>query len=144
MDIADFKQLLNSNGLKATLSRLKIFAVFSAHNNAITQVDIEQEMEKHADRVTLYRTLRTFERYGIIHRIIGGNGIPNFALNLSPPGRENKKPSMQHLHFSCLKCKSVYCLNDRSVPQVTLPASYEVYSLNMVVTGVCRMCNRKA
>jgi Fur family ferric uptake transcriptional regulator len=143
MNIADFKRLLNSRGLKATSSRLRMFAVLSAHDNAINQADIELAMKTHADRATFYRTLRAFERYGIIHRIVSGNGVPNFALSLHSSIQNGKDGSIQHLHFNCIICGNLYCLTDASLPKITLPDDYKVYSLDMVMAGVCSICNHK-
>jgi Fur family transcriptional regulator, ferric uptake regulator len=113
--------------------------IFLASGKAITAVELLALTDRIFDRVTVYRTLRSFEDVGIIHRIFGANSAPSFAL--STVGKAPfEKSAEQHLHFSCIKCNSVYCLDDQLVPSVTLPDKYEVLSLNMIVIGVCKFC----
>ena len=65
----DYKQLLKSNGLKATPARLAVLEAYGAVNYALSQVDLEEQLKDQFDRVTLYRTLNAFIEAGIIHRV---------------------------------------------------------------------------
>jgi Fur family ferric uptake transcriptional regulator len=139
MNMNEIKQMLKPYGLKLTLPRLKVIEVFLANDKAVTYGEVLRLTEETFDRVTIYRTLKSFEDLGIIHRIVGANSSPNYAL--SGAGKTNtEKPRRQHLHFSCIKCNGVYCLDDHLVPQVILPDIYEVHSLNMIVIGICNKC----
>jgi Fur family ferric uptake transcriptional regulator len=143
MNKQKIKQLLKPFALKLTLPRLKLLEIFLSHDKAITVAELLTLTEHIFDRVTVYRTLKSFEDFGIIHRIVGPHGSPNYAL--SGLGEMNPaKSSGHHLHFSCIKCNGVYCLDDQLVPPVNLPDIYEVHSLNMLVVGICRCCNENS
>ena len=140
MNINDLKHLLKKNRLKLTSTRLRVLELFLANDRALTVTDFSRLTNDLFDRVSLYRTLKTFEDAGIIHRIIGVSNASSYAL--SQIRKIVEQPRLdQHLHFSCIQCSSVYCLDDQSVPTVILPDIYEVYSLSMTVIGICRFCN---
>jgi Fur family ferric uptake transcriptional regulator len=144
MDINKIKKLLKSYGLKLTLCRYKLFEILSSADRALTYGEFLKLTGNSIDRVSLYRTLKSFEDLGIIHRVLGADGTSNYALSYSENAAlEIEKPNAQHLHFSCIICHGVFCLDTELVPAVSLPDAYEVHSLNMTVTGVCRSCNNK-
>jgi len=142
MNMKEIKQLLKPYGLKLTLPRLKVVEIFLSNNTALTCAELLRLTNEVFDRVSVYRTLKAFEEAGIIHRIVGATSSPSYALShLGKPEKEPNHP--QHLHFSCIKCNCVYCLDDQLVPSVTLPDIYDVHSLSMTVVGICRNCNGK-
>ena len=98
--------------------------------------DLEQKFEK-ADKVTLYRTLKTFEENKLIHSIDDGTGSVKYALC-----KETCQfhPEDLHVHFLCTKCKQTYCLTDIPVPSVNLPVHFTLETINMVVKGICVNC----
>jgi Fur family ferric uptake transcriptional regulator len=142
MNMKEIKYWLKPYGLKLTLPRLKVLEIFLSNNKAVTYAELLRLTEQVFDRVTVYRTLRAFEDLGIIHRIVGINSSVIYALTIISKA-DKKKPHQQHLHFSCIKCNGVYCLDDQLVPSITLPDIYEVHSLSMMVTGICHICNEK-
>ncbi len=140
MNPKEIKDRLKQYGLNLTLTRLKVLEVFLTKDRAVTYGELLKLTDKALDRITVYRTLKMFEELGIIHKIYTVSGLPNYALSNFED--ERIIPNInQHLHFSCIKCKCVYCLDDQLVPAITLPDVYEIHSLNMVVIGVCRNCN---
>jgi Fur family ferric uptake transcriptional regulator len=139
MNIKEIKKLLKPYGLKLTLCRFKLFEIFLSKDRAITYTEILQLTEHSIDRVTVYRTLKAFEDLGVIHRVIATDGSSNYALSQA----DNKTNANQHLHFNCIKCHGVFCLDDQQVPAVSLPAAYEVHALTMTVVGICKKCSCK-
>ncbi len=62
MDVTQqYKQLLTQHSLKITVPRLSVLAVLHSRAMATSQPDLEQLLGTQIDRVTLYRTLSTFE-----------------------------------------------------------------------------------
>jgi len=142
MKMKEIKELLKLYGLKLTLTRLKVLEIFFANDRAVTTADLLRLTEDAFDRVTMYRTLKSFEDIGIIHRIVGANNSTNYALS----GFGKAHPDLrckQHLHFSCIQCRGVFCMDGQSIPVITLPDIYEVHSLNMIVVGICDKCRGK-
>ena len=62
----DSDQLLHQHQLRKTPVRKEVLDVFLSRSEAVSQQYIEQHFDA-IDRVTLYRTLKTFEQKGIIH-----------------------------------------------------------------------------
>ena len=113
-----------------------VLKVLSEQSAAISLADLEQKFEK-VDKVTLYRTLKTFEENKLIHSIDDGTGSVKYALC-----KETCQchPEDLHVHFLCTKCKQTYCLTDIPVPSVNLPTRFTLETINMVVKGICVNC----
>ena len=71
-------QLLKRN-IKATAMRLLVLDFISRNPSAISLKDLEGGLES-TDRVTLFRTLKTFEEHKIIHSIDDGSCSLKYAL----------------------------------------------------------------
>jgi len=66
--------------LRKTNIRKEVLESFiSSEGRALSHSQLELMLED-TDRVTLYRTLKTFEQKGIIHQAVDGSGIMKFAL----------------------------------------------------------------
>lgn len=129
---------LENRNIKPTAMRELVLMVLSEQTAAISLADLEQTFEK-ADKVTLYRTLKTFVENKLIHSIDDGTGSIKYALC-----KETCQchPKDLHVHFLCTKCKKTYCLNDIPVPFIKLPTLFTLENINMVVKGVCSNCYR--
>lgn len=127
---------LENRNIKPTAMRELVLKVLSEQATAISLSDLEQTFEK-ADKVTLYRTLKTFEENKLIHSIDDGTGSVKYALC-----KETCQchPEDLHVHFLCTKCKKTYCLTDIPVPSVNLPTHFTLETINMVVKGICVNC----
>jgi Fur family ferric uptake transcriptional regulator len=114
-----------------------VLKVLSEQSAAISLADLEQKFEK-VDKVTLYRTLKTFEENKLIHSIDDGTGSVKYALC-----KETCQchPEDLHVHFLCTKCQQTYCLNDISIPSIALPLNFKLETINMVMKGVCSNCD---
>lgn len=122
--------------IKPTAMRELVLKVLSEQKNAVSLADIEKVFDK-ADKVTLYRTLKTFEENKLIHSIDDGTGSVKYALCKETC---ECNPNDLHVHFLCIKCQRTYCLNDISIPEIILPASFKLETINMVVKGICVNC----
>ncbi|PST83352.1 Fur family transcriptional regulator [Pedobacter yulinensis] len=134
--------LLVKNGLKKTGARLRVLDILSGSEAAASQPDIEHVVGKDIDRVTLYRILKTFEEKGIIHRIIDNQGTANYAFchnNCSEHAHHD-----EHLHFNCVNCQKVYCIDNAHLPhfKLNLPPGFSLQQLSFVATGRCENCSK--
>lgn len=64
---------LTNKHVKPTAMRELVLKILSEQTNAVSLADIESIFDK-ADKVTLYRTLKTFEENKLIHSIDDGTG----------------------------------------------------------------------
>jgi Fur family ferric uptake transcriptional regulator len=135
-----FEDLLAKHHLKKTAARLRVLAMLSSKAFATSQPDLEEVMVD-VDRGTLYRILSTFEEKGIIHKVFDLNGTANYALCNS--SCEEHHHHDEHLHFNCIVCNNVYCLNDLDLPNLNLPAGFQSLNFSLSATGICPKCNKK-
>ena len=134
----ELDDILHSRNIKPTAMRELVLKIFSEQSVAISLSDLEHQFEK-ADRITLFRTLKTFEANKLIHRIEDGTGSVKYAMCNNSC---QCNPEDLHVHFHCTICGNTYCLDDNIIPSVILPADFELQSINMVVKGVCAACHR--
>ncbi|MBD1394384.1 Fur family transcriptional regulator [Mucilaginibacter glaciei] len=135
-----FEDLLDKHQLKKTAPRLRVLSMMYSKNTATSQPDLESVMND-IDRVTLYRILNVFEEKGIIHKVFDLNGTANYAVCHSDCGANHHHD--EHLHFNCTGCKNVYCLNELTLPAITLPAGFRAEDFTLYASGLCPRCDKK-
>ncbi len=132
------KVLVNA-GLKKTRARIYVLDKISASQWALSHKELEDNAPQELDRVTIYRTLNTFEEQGIIHKILGEEGISHFAMCAHSCGHKHHEDN--HVHFHCNKCKKIYCLEDFNVSNITAPPKFVIQKSDLKLEGTCGSCN---
>jgi Fur family transcriptional regulator, ferric uptake regulator len=135
-------QMLTRHKLRHTPVRRAVLQVLSRSPFALSGHEIEQQMGSDVDRITLYRTLKTFEESGLIHRVIDTTDTVRYAacsVECSAHAHFD-----DHVHFKCTCCQHIYCLTQVAIPAVTLPSGFEVAARNYLLSGVCQECQAKA
>jgi len=128
---------LTAKDIQPTAMRLLVLDYLLQQDSAITLTGLEKGLYP-ADRITIYRTLKTFEDKGIIHSIEDGSGATKYAMckeECSIGGHHDL-----HVHFYCNNCKNTFCLPRTSIPEVELPSNFAPLEYNLVVKGVCPDC----
>jgi|SRR5690606_1504134 Fur family ferric uptake transcriptional regulator len=131
-------RLLKSFDMRSTPSRLEILTLFLKTQYALSHGDIEKEVSNSLDRVTVYRTLRTFLDKGLIHKVLDDEGSLKYALcteACSSAGHHH-----DHVHFKCTVCGQTNCL-DIELPGLRLPKGYRPQEINILVQGICERCS---
>lgn len=132
------RELLKKNHMSVTDSRLQILELFCNAPGALAHADIEKKASDKIDRVTIYRTLQTFEEKGLIHTIPTADNSIKYALCKDHCAEGHHHDN--HVHFVCDKCGKTICLEDVHVPDVKLPGGFVPHQSNMVVNGICQDC----
>lgn len=128
---------LEEKKIKPTTMRLLVLKQLIETNTAISLSNLESKFDQ-ADKITLYRTLKTFEEKRLIHSIEDGSGAVKYAL--CEEGCECA-PEDQHVHFHCTKCSETYCFNQTKIPNTKIPSGFLPSSASMVYKGVCPNCS---
>ncbi len=134
----EIEKVLEERKIRPTAMRLLIYKFMAQKEVAMALTDIENAFTQ-ADRTTLYRTLKTFEQYGVVHQIDDGTGVAKYAL--CEPGCNCEIAQDLHLHFHCNHCHETSCLTTHKIPQINLPEGYLAEDVNLVVTGICEKCS---
>lgn len=130
--------ILKDFELRKTKSREDILRLFIDNEFALSQSDIENQLSHSLDRVTVYRTVKTFLEKGLIHKILSDEGSPKYAL--CPDECAETEHHHEHVHFKCEECGQTTCIDNIDVPKVTLPAGYDYKESNLLVSGICPEC----
>ncbi|HYG17690.1 MAG TPA: transcriptional repressor [Ohtaekwangia sp.] len=130
-------RLLKTFRLRSTPSRQEILYLFLRKDHALSHSDIEKEIKNELDRVTVYRTLKTFLDKGLIHKVLDDEGSLKYALcneACSTTGHHH-----DHVHFKCVRCGQTSCL-DVEIPAIRLPKGYLHNEINLLIQGTCDRC----
>jgi len=131
-------RLLKTYRLRSTPNRQEILHLFLEKDYALSHNDIEKAIENALDRVTVYRTLKTFLDKGLIHKVLDDEGSLKYALcNDACTSAEHHH---DHVHFKCTKCGQTNCLNIE-VPPIKLPKGYKPNEINLLIQGICQLCS---
>lgn len=130
-------KILEQKAVRITPMRQLLLEYFLENNGAFGLLEMENAFPK-SDRVTMYRTLKTFEQKGIVHSINNGTGEVKYALcdeHCTPIHHLD-----QHPHFQCEQCKRVTCIDSLVIPKMELPQGYLSKEITMMIKGVCPDC----
>lgn len=130
-------KILEEKAVRITPMRQLLLEYFLQHEGTFGLIELENAFPK-SDRITMYRTLKTFEEKGIIHGINNGTGEVKYALcdeHCTPIHHID-----QHPHFQCEQCKRVTCIDSLVIPKMELPQGYLSKEITMMIKGVCPDC----
>jgi Fur family ferric uptake transcriptional regulator len=133
-------QILKENNFSLTLGRRKVLDHFLKAEYALAHADIEKELQERINRITVYRTLRSFFEVGLIHLIPTTDNSIKYALTKQVQHQHNIHTN--DVHFVCTNCNKTTCLNHTTVPVVKLPRHYKAEINEMIITGTCSECNK--
>ena len=131
-------QLLKDFRLRTTANRQTILHLFLQKDHALSHGDIEKEIDNALDRVTVYRTIKTFLDKGLIHKVLDDEGTLKYAI--CTKACTSKGHHHDHVHFKCIICGQTNCLNIE-VPSVKLPKGYKAREVNLLIQGTCGNCS---
>lgn len=132
------QKLLNKK-TNPTSMRILIYALLEQQQIAMSLSEIEGQFYK-ADRVTIYRTLKTFQEKGIVHSI-RENKIMKYIL--CNDGCNEVVHNDWHLHFYCIKCNQTTCKQDFKMP-INENKRYRIDELRLYGKGICEHCLSKS
>src|SRR3989337_1698002 len=125
-------RLLKDFRLRSTPTRQEILHLFLQKDYALSHSDIESEIAEDIDRVTVYRTLKTFFDRGLIHKVLDDEGTLKYALCTGAcSGTQHRH---EHVHFKCTQCGQTNCLSV-DIPPVKLPKGYIPKEVNLLIQG---------
>lgn len=133
---------LKVHGLRNTAVRQDVLQYFHDSSAARSHGELEKEFQGKYDRVTLYRTLKSFEQHGLLHEVIDNEAIVKYARCNSNCTAHSHTD--QHIHFKCESCQQTLCL-DRPVDiPVSLPKGFVMRETQLLVLGVCDQCSTES
>src|SRR5438045_2573080 len=95
------EQHLKKRKIAPTAMRIVVLDFLLKNKRTFSLKDLESALES-TDRVTLFRTLKTFEDHKIVHSIDDGTGSIKYAL--CEDSCDCDYPQDIHVHFHCKVC----------------------------------------
>lgn len=129
--------ILTARKIKPTAMRVLVLKELQHSEHAISLSELESFFDQ-ADKTTLYRTLKTFEKNKLVHSINDGTGCLKYGMC----DKECEcLPEQSHIHFHCNNCGQTYCIKDLNLPQISLPKKFKAKEINLIVKGSCENCS---
>lgn len=132
---------LKEAGLRRTIVREKILELLNTIGHPLSHQEIiSKKAVANFDRVTIYRTLESLQKTGLLHRILGPDGVWRFCAHEL---KNEKKCAGNHIHFFCAECNKMSCMPEMPLPWIDPPNGAIIHSKQLVVHGVCAKCALK-
>ncbi len=132
---------LKSAGLRVTGIRSDVLSLFYESPKALSSHDLIESLHAKYDRVSVFRTLNTFIKHGLIHQIPTSSDYNMYSLcKESCPEHTHRE---NHIHFYCSICGGIYCLTGMPEMAIPLPDGFEVSDKEIILNGICAECSRR-
>lgn len=135
------EKILKEKRLRITPFRKEVLQIFIENEHAISAQDIEKSLGEH-DRITLYRTIKSFINKGVIHEIVMPGDVKKMALCDPICSHDDGLHEHNHIHFQCKKCEEIYCVEVEKLPNIKLP-HFEIDEIEVQARGTCKVCLNK-
>ena len=135
----DAQSILFDNGISRTQFRTELLSFFYSSKTSLSVEDILKYFDNSINKVTVYRSLESFENKGLIHQVPCKNNLKRYSLC-----RENEcnasAHSHNHGHFICYACNQTFCLEGIKSPEVISMKGFYVQELKLTAEGYCQDC----
>ena len=131
------REMLRAAKLYCTDSRVAVLKALMKAGRPLTQEQIAQRLgKKRLDKVTIYRTLGSLFKVGVIHKAFIEERAQHFEL-------ANKCSESQcHPHFTCTSCGVTHCLTEMSLPMAKSPyKGFIIRHQQVRLEGLCPECS---
>ncbi len=139
-----YREILSRNNIKNTKQKEKILLELMQSSSHLMAEEIYQRVKN--DKIglaTVYRSLKLFERLGIVKEI-PMDGVKYYELKIY-----SKKPL--HIHFKCSNCNVIIDIDDADInldyiklnQKVEMKRELEVNDVNITLLGLCKKCREE-
>jgi len=130
------RSMLKAAKLYCTKGRVAILKVLMKTDKPLSQEQISRRLgEKHFDKVTIYRTLESLLKVGLVHKAFMDKRACHFEL------ANNCTESQCHPHFTCTSCGKTHCLMEISLPMAKSPhKGFIIHRQQVRLEGLCPAC----
>ncbi len=130
------RTMLKAAKLYCTKVRIAILKVLMRTDKPLSQEQIARRLgKKHFDKVTIYRTLESLLKVGLVHKAFIEKRAWHFEL------AHNCTESQCHPHFTCTNCGGTHCLIEISLPMAKSPhKGFVIHRQQVRLEGLCPAC----
>ncbi|MCR5192114.1 MAG: transcriptional repressor [Bacteroidales bacterium] len=133
------EETLHNAGIRITAVRMMIWKqIRHGFDSVFSLYDLEESLPT-VDRSTLFRTLTLLSDAHLLHNVDDGSGSQKYCVC----HHDDTRHCLGHVHLTCVKCHKTFCLNNVTIPPVTLPEGFIPEETEYVVKGICGHCSTK-
>jgi len=129
-------KMLKAARLYCTDGRVAVLKALLRADKPLSQDQIAKRLgKKRYNKVTIYRTLGSLSKAGLVHRAFMDKRAWHFEL------AHNCTETQCHPHFTCTSCGATHCLTQMSLPMAKRPPKGFVVRRQQVhLEGLCPAC----
>lgn len=133
---SQIRNMLKTSKLYCTEVRIAIMKLLMKADKPLSQEQIARRLGKKSfDKVTIYRTLESLLKVGLVHKAFIEKRAWHYEL------AHNCTESQCHPHFTCTSCGSTHCLTEILLPMAKSPHKGFVIQRQQVhLEGLCPVC----
>lgn len=130
------RRMLTAANLYCTAGRVAVLRTLLRADKPLRQDQIANRLgKKHFDKVTIYRTLESLLKVGLVHKAFVAERAWHFEL------ARNCSETQCHPHFTCTNCGSTHCLTGMSLPMARSPhKGFHIHRQQTRLEGLCPAC----
>ena len=136
----DYNLILSQHGLSQTKFRSDLLSLFYISKKSLLIEDILNYFKNSIDKVTVYRSLDSFEKKGLIHKVPDKRNLKRYAL-CNHEECNSITHNDNHVHFVCFACEQTFCLDQIKSPDTSSLKGYHIENLKFTLEGYCNACN---
>lgn len=122
--------------IRKTKSVNLIMSIFENGQEALSVVNLVEQLKDDMNKTTVYRILDRLENEGTIHSFSGSNGLKWYARCHECTSHQHNDV---HPHFECNECGKVECLDvNISIPKMN---NRNIETANIMLKGQCSDCS---
>lgn len=125
--------------IRPTSIRILVYEAISELHDTFSLSDLESLLDT-VDKSSIFRTLSIFAEHQLIHSVDDGSGHMKYCLCHNHGKCQNEEI---HSHFYCESCNKTYCLENNTLPNISLPENFVIKNINYVIKGICATCAKK-
>ncbi len=130
------RKILKAVKLYRTGCRIAILKVLLKSDKPLNQEQIAQRLgKKRFDKVTIYRTLESLCKVGLVHKAFMQKRAWHFE------SAQDCTENQCHPHFTCTSCGNTHCLTEMKLPMAKSPHKGFIIRRQQVrLEGLCPAC----
>lgn len=130
------REMLKAVKLYCTRHRVTILKVLLKASKPLSHDQIALRCgKKHFDKVTIYRTLESLVKVGLVHKAFMDKRASHYEL------AHNCTENQCHPHFTCSNCGNTHCLMEILLPMAASPhKDFVIHRQQVLLEGLCPEC----
>ena len=135
----DTQSVLQENGINRTDFRTDLLNLFYSTNISLSVDDVMRYFDNSINKVTVYRSLKSFEDKGLIHKVPDVNNFKRYSLCIENECNTNSH-NHNHGHFICYSCNQTFCLDEIKSTELICMKGFYIQELKLTAEGYCKNC----